>query len=123
MSPPSRRVCHLLRRLVESLPPVSGPWQPSGSEGDAFANFHDFTDEEIEQVRQVVLSSGGDPYTAIKEVEQVVMLQSSSDLDDEESDADDSFAVPGPKILIYPMKEPIIEFHLDRVTEEAQRVD
>jgi hypothetical protein len=39
---------------------VSGPWEPSGFESDELANFHDFTDEQIEQIRQVIFSSGGE---------------------------------------------------------------
>jgi hypothetical protein len=84
MSTPSRRVRRLLRCLVESLPPVSGPWESSGSEGDELADFHDSTNEEIKQIRQVVLSSDGYPHTALDEIEQVVMFESSSGLDDEE---------------------------------------
>jgi hypothetical protein len=83
MSATSRRVRRLFRRRVESPPPVSGPWEPSGSEGDELANFHDFTGEEIEQIRQVVLSSGRGTHTVLDEVELVMMIESSSDSDDE----------------------------------------
>jgi hypothetical protein len=84
MPPPSRRVRRLFQRLVESLPPVSGLWEPSGSEGDELANFHDFTDEEIEQIHHAALSSGGDPHTVLDEFEQFVRFESSSDSGDEE---------------------------------------
>jgi hypothetical protein len=40
--------------------PVSRPRELSGSEGGGLSNFHDFTDEEIEQIRQVALHSGGE---------------------------------------------------------------
>jgi hypothetical protein len=61
----------------------------------------------------MVLGFIADPHTSLDELEPVVIFESSSDSGDEEWDADDPFAVPGPKILTYPMKEPIIEFHLD----------
>jgi hypothetical protein len=96
-----------------SLSPFSEPEEPSGSKGDELANFYDVTDEEIEQIRQVVIGSGGDPHIAVDEIKEVVVFESSSDSDDEEWDADDPFAVPGPKILTHLMKEPIIEFHPD----------
>jgi hypothetical protein len=73
----------------------------------------------------VVLSSGGDPHTALDDVEQVVLFESSSDSDDEEWDSDGPFAVTGPEILPYPIKGPIIwrrPFSTSSARPESDRI-
>jgi hypothetical protein len=49
---------------------VLGLWEPSVSGGDELMDFQDFTDEGIEQIRQAVHSSTGDPWTGLGEVER-----------------------------------------------------
>jgi hypothetical protein len=57
------------------------------SDGNELFGFQEFTEEEIEQNRQVHHFSGGGYCTALDEVEDELMFKSSSHSDDEVWDA------------------------------------
>jgi hypothetical protein len=78
-----RSVRRLLRRLVESLPPIPGPWTPVSDQETDLVDFQDFTDEEIDALREVLHSSGDDPQLAIEVVGEDTLFPSSSDSGDE----------------------------------------
>jgi hypothetical protein len=116
MSTLSRRVGSVLRSLVRAIPPVPGPWEPAVSDGDEHLVLQDCTDEEIKQIRQVLDSSAGDPYTGPDEL----WFESSSGSDDEDWDADDPFNIPGSKVVTCPLKEAVTQFHIGAVSEDGQ---
>jgi hypothetical protein len=82
-------------------------------------DFQNFSEEEIEQIRQVLHSSGGDPCTALDKVEKEIRFDWPSDSDGEDWDADDPFSIPGPKISIHLRKGTVTQFHIDKVSEDA----
>jgi hypothetical protein len=86
----------------EALKPVPGPLDRSVSDGDGLLAFHVLTEEETEQICQVLRSSGSEPHIALGEVEGKLLFESSSDTDDEDWDADDLFSLPGPKTITHP---------------------
>jgi hypothetical protein len=83
-------------------------------------DFHDFAEEEIEQIRRVLHSSAGDSCIALGEVENEPLFEPSSDSDDEDWDANDSFNIPGSKILTRPLSEAVPQFHIYAVSEDVQ---
>jgi hypothetical protein len=99
--------------------PVSRPWNPSISKGDEFLDFQHFIREEIEQLRRVLHSSGGDPCIALDKVEVELLFEFPSVSDDEDWDGDDSFSISGPKIITHPLKRPVALFLIDAVSEGA----
>jgi hypothetical protein len=83
MTSPPRSVRRLLRRLLESLPPIPGTWTPVSQHDTDLVDFQDFTDEEIDALREVLHSSGDDPQPTLEVVEEDTMFTSSSDSDDQ----------------------------------------
>jgi hypothetical protein len=99
MSTATRRVRRLLHRLVESLPPTSGPWDLPGPSTNDLLDFRDSTDDEIEELRHLIDLPVDDPQAVLCAIEDEEALESSSDSDDEEWDGDGLFAIPGQKSL------------------------
>jgi hypothetical protein len=83
-------------------------------------DFQDFTEEAFKHIHQVLHSSGGDPCTALDEVENELLFESSSDSDNEDLDANDPFSISGPKVTTHPLTEAIAQSHINTVRECAQ---
>jgi hypothetical protein len=79
-----RQVHRLLRRPVESLSTLPGPWDWPDCEHDDLAGFRNFTDVDIECVRQALQSSADDRRPVSGETENEVVPDSSSDCHDKE---------------------------------------
>lgn len=116
----SRPIRRLLRRLVDSLPPLPRPWEPIQHVDTDLTTFRDFTDDEIESLRQILHSHGGDAQAALDEAEADEIFESSSDSDDEDWDDPDQSRICASMTETHPLKGPTREFNLDDVSDDVR---
>jgi hypothetical protein len=109
----------LFRRLVDSLPPVPGPWTPASDKDTELLSFQDFTDEEINSMREALQSCGNDAQLALDTAEDDGAFDSSSDSDDDWDD-DDVLAPSEMGTVRFAPKEAAKRFNLAEVSEHAR---